>query len=269
VLTLEPDNEMATQWLLQYYVERTDYASLEEICRRGANYHPKELLYSYFLGMILSENDKYDEALSVLERGLRLRSEGTRRAVISDAFAAKGDIQYKLGRYKEAYLDYDSALVYNKDNVLCMINYAYYLSLRNENLIPFRTELAHIETYLRLEKLRFQDELKVVYDIRVQDFMLPALSVQPLVENAVKHGVGQKIGGGTVTVHASETGNEYIICITDDGVGFVEGEYADESDSHVGIENTRKRLQMMLNARLEIESIKGEGTRVCIRIPKR
>jgi two-component sensor histidine kinase len=141
-------------------------------------------------------------------------------------------------------------------------------SLRNENLITFSTELAHIEKYLKLEQLRFQDELKVIYDIRVRDFMLPALSVQPLVENAVKHGVGQKIGGGTVSVHTSEEEHEYIICITDDGVGFIEGEYADESDSHVGIENTRKRLQMMLNARLEIESIKGEGTRVCIRIPK-
>ena len=141
-------------------------------------------------------------------------------------------------------------------------------SLRNENLITFSTELAHIEKYLRLEQLRFQDELKVVYDIRVQDFMLPALSVQPLVENAVKHGVGRKLGGGTVTVHTSEGENEYFIRISDDGVGFIEGEYADESDSHVGIENTRKRLQMMLNAQLEIESIKGEGTRVCIRIPK-
>lgn len=134
VLAQEPDNEMATQWLLQYYVERTDYASIEEICRRGVNYHPKELLYSYFLGMILCENEKYDEALSIFERGLRMRSEDTRRAVISDAFAAKGDVHYKLGRYNEAYLDYDSALVYNKENVLCMNNYAYYLSLRNENL---------------------------------------------------------------------------------------------------------------------------------------
>ena len=142
-------------------------------------------------------------------------------------------------------------------------------SLKTENLISFRTELAHIEKYLRLVKLRFQDELEVVYDIQIYDFMLPALSVQPLIENAVKHGVGQKIGGGTVSVHTHETDEEYVIRIEDDGVGFEEGEYANENGTHVGIENTKKRLDMMMNARLEIESKKGEGTSACIRIPKR
>lgn len=142
-------------------------------------------------------------------------------------------------------------------------------SLKTENLILFRTELEHIKKYLRLEKLRFQDELEIVYDIQTQDFMLPALSVQPLIENAVKHGVGQKIGGGTVSIHTYETENDYIICISDDGVGFVEGEYTDDGSIHVGIENTKKRLEMMLNARLEIESKKGKGTTACILIPKR
>ena len=142
-------------------------------------------------------------------------------------------------------------------------------SLKTENLISFGTELEHIEKYLRLEKLRFQEELEVVYDIQARDFMLPALSVQPLVENAVKHGVGRKIGGGTVAIHTTETENEYIIRVTDDGVGFTEGEYADDVDTHVGLENIKKRLDMMINARLEIESKKGEGTTTCIRIPKR
>lgn len=142
-------------------------------------------------------------------------------------------------------------------------------SLKTENLISFRTELEHIEKYLRLEKLRFGDELEIVYDIQIEDFMLPALSVQPLIENAVKHGVGQKIGGGTVCIHTSETADEYIIRITDDGVGFDEREYAEDDTTHVGIENTKKRLGMMMNAGLEIESKKGVGTTACIRIPKR
>ena len=142
-------------------------------------------------------------------------------------------------------------------------------SLKTENLISFGTELEHIEKYLRLEKLRFMDELEIVYDIHSKDFMLPALSVQPLVENAVKHGVGKKIGGGTVTIHTTETENEYIICVTDDGVGFTEGEYVDDGGTHVGIENIKKRLDMMINARLELESKIGEGTKACILIPKR
>ena len=142
-------------------------------------------------------------------------------------------------------------------------------SLKTENLISFGTELEHIKKYLRLEKLRFQDELEVVYDIQAKDFMLPVLSVQPLIENAVKHGVGQKIGGGTVTIHTRETADDYVVCITDDGVGFEEREYANDGGTHVGIENTKKRLEMMINARLEIESKKGEGTTASILIPKR
>lgn len=134
VLLVEPDNEMATQWLLQYYASRKDYFSLEEICRRGVNYHPKDLVYPYFLGMIMLERNNNAEALEVLERGIRLRSEDTRLALVSDAFTVKGDVFYKMGKHADAFLQYDSALVYNKDNVLCLNNYAYYLSLRNENM---------------------------------------------------------------------------------------------------------------------------------------
>ncbi len=142
-------------------------------------------------------------------------------------------------------------------------------ALKTEDLISFRTELGHIQKYLRLEKLRFQEELEVLYDIQVQDFMLPALSVQPLIENAVKHGVGQKVGGGIVSVHTYETDEHYVIRIEDDGVGFEDGEYANENSTHVGIENTKRRLDMMMNARLEIESKKGEGTKATVLIPKR
>lgn len=134
VLLVEPDNEMATQWLLQYYASRKDYFSLEEICRRGVNYHPKDLVYPYFLGMIMLERNNNAEALEVLDRGIRLRSEDTRLALVSDAFTVKGDVFYKMGKHADAFLQYDSALVYNKDNVLCLNNYAYYLSLRNEDL---------------------------------------------------------------------------------------------------------------------------------------
>lgn len=142
-------------------------------------------------------------------------------------------------------------------------------ALKTEKLIPFARELEHMEKYLRLEKLRFQEELEIVYDIRCKDFQLPALSVQPLVENAVKHGLGRKAGGGTVTIRTLETETEYIIEVVDDGVGFAEGEYADDGADHIGLENIRKRLDMMQSAKLEIESVKGEGTLSRILIPKR
>lgn len=134
ILSVDPDNEMATQWLFQYYVSKRDYEALEEMCRRGINYHSDELIYSYFLAMILSERNLYDESLAVLDEGLGKRSDNTRRALVSDVFTVKGDIYYRKKMYEEAFLNYDSALVYNKDNVLCLNNYAYYLSLREERL---------------------------------------------------------------------------------------------------------------------------------------
>lgn len=142
-------------------------------------------------------------------------------------------------------------------------------SLKSEKLIPFRKELEHMEKYLRLEKLRFQDELNVCYEIETDEFLLPSLTVQPLVENAVKHGLGKKTGGGTVTIRTAEVENDYEITIADDGVGFVEGEDVSADGNHVGLDNIRRRLEMMTNATLEIKSVKGEGTTACIRIPKR
>lgn len=142
-------------------------------------------------------------------------------------------------------------------------------SLKADKPIPFETELEHIKRYLRLEKLRFDEELQIKYDIQTLDFMVPALSVQPLVENAVKHGVGRKTGGGMVAIQTTETETEYLIYITDDGVGFTEGEYSDSGSTHIGLENIKKRLKIMMNAQIEIESTKGVGTIALVRIPKR
>ena len=65
-------------------------------------------------------------------------------------------------------------------------------SLKEQAPVPFESELKHLETYLSLEKMRFGDELNIEYDIEATDFLIPSLTVQPLVENAVKHGVGMK-----------------------------------------------------------------------------
>ena len=141
--------------------------------------------------------------------------------------------------------------------------------LEEDKPVLFEEDLKHLEDYISLEQIRFGERVKFEKDIKVSNFMFPSLILQPLVENAVKHGVGQKSGGGTVTIRTYETEDDYVICITDDGVGFADGEYAENEGTHIGIENTKKRLQMMVNARLEIESKKGEGTKACIFIPKR
>lgn len=141
-------------------------------------------------------------------------------------------------------------------------------SLGKERNISFEKELEHIKTYLWIEKVRFEDDLNVEYKIGPTNFRLPSLSVQPLVENAVKHGVCQKAGGGTVTVETQETAEEYLVIVRDDGVGFDPSEKPLDARSHIGIDNIRQRLEIICSGSLEIESTPGKGTAVTVHLPK-
>ena len=141
-------------------------------------------------------------------------------------------------------------------------------SLKEQTPVPFESELKHLETYLSLEKMRFGDELNVEYDIETTDFLIPSLTVQPLVENAVKHGVGMKEDGGTVTIATKEFEDRYEVIVSDDGVGFDTSKKPNDGRTHVGMENVRNRLKTMCNAVLNIESTVGKGTVATIKIPK-
>ena len=141
-------------------------------------------------------------------------------------------------------------------------------SLKRKTAVPFETELKHIEVYLSLEKMRFDDELNIVYDIQTKDFMVPSLAVQPLVENAVKYGIGQSEQGGTIVIATKECEDYYEISVEDDGVGYDMGETPSDDRSHIGIENVRKRLWTMCQATLTIESMIGKGTKAVIQLPK-
>ena len=154
------------------------------------------------------------------------------------------------------------------------ITFAKYLrgnmdSLKQTAPVPFEKELDHLKKYLYIEKLRFDDLLNIEYDIRATDFELPLLSIQPIVENAVKHGVGMKKYGGTVKISSFETEDSFEVVISDDGVGFDMNAPKKEDDrSHVGMDNTRKRLKEMCGAELVITSKVGEGTVARVIIPK-
>lgn len=141
-------------------------------------------------------------------------------------------------------------------------------SITRKSPVLFETELEHIRTYLSIEKLRFDDELNIVYDIEVSAFMLPAMTVQPIVENAVKYGVCQSQDGGTVTIATRELVDCYHIIISDDGEGFDVTQKKKDNRSHIGIENVRQRLQMMCGGKLLIKSQIGKGTQAIISIPK-
>ena len=137
-----------------------------------------------------------------------------------------------------------------------------------DNTVPIRfsKELEHVRCYTDIELERFPD-MTVQYDIQTEDFVLPALSVQPLVENAIKHGLMGLEEGGTVTVATYETETHYCVRVTDEGIGFEES-CPQDGRKHVGIRNVRERLHGMCNGTLTVESEKGKGTTALIQIPK-
>ena len=141
-------------------------------------------------------------------------------------------------------------------------------TLEETGLISFETELAHIKTYLDIEKIRFEDTLEIEYDIKCDNFSLPVLTVQPIVENAVKHGTSKKRGGGKVVISTLEDKENYIIRVSDTGCGFDPNIPKNDGQRHVGIENVRQRLSNMCDGSLNIESEVGVGTLATISIPK-
>ena len=132
--------------------------------------------------------------------------------------------------------------------------------------IRFAEELKHVEHYADIEKVRFPD-MNIEYDVGTTEFVLPALSVQPLVENAIKHGLMRLETGGTVVIRSYETPTHFCVEVKDDGVGFDTDAPIDEK-KHVGLRNIRGRLKAMVNGELVLESKPGVGTKAMIMIPK-
>ena len=150
-------------------------------------------------------------------------------------------------------------------------NFAKYLrgnfgELDNPKPILISQEMEHVRYYTSIEKVRFPD-MTFSFEMNADDFQIPALTIQPIVENAIKHGLMKLEKGGTIQVVSYETDTHYCVTVTDDGVGFDTSELLDER-KHVGIRNIRGRLEAMVGGTLEIESAVGIGTKVLITIPK-
>ena len=141
-------------------------------------------------------------------------------------------------------------------------------SLSSRAPIPFERELAHARTYLALEGKRFGKRLRVEYDIRATDFALPPLSLQVIVENAVRHGVTCREEGGTVRVSAVEEPDAFAVTVEDDGVGFDASAAPADGKLHVGVANVRSRVEALCGGTLTVESVPGVGTWATIRVPK-
>lgn len=140
-------------------------------------------------------------------------------------------------------------------------------SLKSKAPIPFEQELTHVKNYLALEQQRFGQRLNIVYDIQCNDFCLPPLTLQPIVENAVRHGILRREDGGTITIRTGETKKEYVITVEDDGVGM---DTVNDMGAHIhiGIENVSGRVKALCNGTLKLQSQVDMGTAVTITLPK-
>ncbi len=151
-------------------------------------------------------------------------------------------------------------------------NFSMYLRQNLESMnrvepISFTTELEHLKEYLYLEKLRFGDRLRVEEEIEYSDFVLPVLSLQPIVENAVKHGIMKKEEGGSVRIRSKREGGVVILTVEDDGVGFDPQVVQPDGRMHIGIENVKSRIETQCKGTFHLESTIGEGTIVTMTIP--
>ena len=150
-------------------------------------------------------------------------------------------------------------------------NFAKYLrgnfgELDNPKPILMSQEMEHVHHYISIENVRFPD-MTFTFEMNSNDFHIPALTIQPIVENAIKHGLMKLQKGGTIHVVSYETDTHYCVLVEDDGAGF-DISVLNEERKHVGIRNIRGRLKAMVNGTLEIESTVGVGTKVLIQIPK-
>lgn len=140
------------------------------------------------------------------------------------------------------------------------------LSIGSKGPIPFEQELHHIENYVAIEKLRFEERLNMRYEIEYVDFFVPPLTVQPFVENAIKHGICKQISGGEVMLRTWAEGETVHILIRDNGVGFQVDQIS--GPESIGIKNVRTRLNTISGATLHIDSKPMIGTSIHITLPK-
>ncbi|MEJ3721386.1 ATP-binding protein [Paenibacillus polymyxa] len=143
-----------------------------------------------------------------------------------------------------------------------------------ENTVPLCKELELVESYVALEKARFEERLQVTIEVgRNIRSLIPPLSIQPIVENAIRHGVMQRATGGTVQVIVQEDGADFVVSVTDDGVGIpperLQQLLSEEHvSSSVGLRNIHRRLIHMYGEGLRIESNPMQGTTVSFRVPE-
>jgi two-component system LytT family sensor kinase len=141
------------------------------------------------------------------------------------------------------------------------------------HFVPLKQELEFIDDYLDIEVVRFgRDKLQIRKEIEAEtwDVMVPSMILQPLLENAIRHGIGPKIEGGTITLRATRSEGHLVIEVIDDGVGIPEQRRHGILESGIGMSNVHERLKVLYGQDffMKIESQAGKGTVIRIEIPE-
>lgn len=134
ILEAEPSNFETQSELVQYYISQNDQTHLQEACRNALVYFPSEVRFHYFLAITYFQDNQLKEAEETLKAGIRQADEATPPEMVGTLYSMLGDVYHSTGREAEAFAAYDSCLVYAPDEVSCLNNYAYYLSLKNQQL---------------------------------------------------------------------------------------------------------------------------------------
>jgi two-component system LytT family sensor kinase len=144
---------------------------------------------------------------------------------------------------------------------------------KHETFVPLQEELDFIDDYLDIEIVRFgRDNLQIHKQIEEHtlDAFVPSMLLQPIVENALKHGLSAKLGGGEITIRTLTRETRLVIEVEDNGVGIPEDRMSQVFEDGIGISNVHERLRVLYGGdfRMEISSREGEGTRIRIEVPE-
>lgn len=140
-------------------------------------------------------------------------------------------------------------------------------ALSEKELVSIQQEFKHLQHYMAIESLRFP-EIEIIYDMKAFDFYLPVLTLQPLVENAIKYGISNRSEGGKIVVETWEDEENWYLRVSDNGIGFDPSLVINDGRSHIGIQNTKQRIELMCHGELNVSSILKHGTHATITLPK-
>ena len=194
VLQLSPEQASARLRLVQQAWEDEDDDAVISLCSEARQYNPEEMVFYYYRGMAYYRQEDKDNALEAFRNGINVINEQSIPEIVSDFYAVMGDLLYQKGRQTDAFAAYDSCLVWKEDNIGCLNNYAYYLSLLGERLdeaeqMSYRTVKAEPENATYLDTyawILFRQERYAEAKIYIEQ----ALRSDSLIDGVVKEHAG-------------------------------------------------------------------------------